>query len=422
MTARAAGRRKGPDRVGGGAAAAAAAIVGVMIALATAPGSVEAQQDTVQSQIQASQARLEQIRAERRELQREMEQLRGQARDISGEIQNIERQVDASAAALQELDYQTAALAASVQETTQRLVQSRDRLKERTVMLSQRLRTLYKQGPFHSARVLLSAASFGELLNRYKYLHLVSVHDRILLDDIGRLEWELTEQEQILKESLAQIEELRDEKLSEFAQLSHLEQSRTRALQGVREQVSETEGRMAQLEEDERRVTRVMEDLERRRLEAERRRAAAGIAATSATLDASALGELTWPVDGELIYQFGPERRPNGVTLRRNGIGIAAPPGTPVRAIRAGTVAVAEPMEGFGPGVVLSHGGGYYTLYLYLGETRVREGQDVPAGHVIGTVGTGPEEGPHLYLQIHAPVRGRAPVPVDPIPWLRDQP
>ncbi|MFP3949404.1 MAG: peptidoglycan DD-metalloendopeptidase family protein, partial [Longimicrobiales bacterium] len=77
-------------------------------------------------------------------------------------------------------------------------------------------------------------------------------------------------------------------------------------------------------------------------------------------LDAGALGELQWPVEGEILYRFGPERRPNGVTLRRNGIGIAAPAGTPVRSVRSGVVVVAEPMEGFGPGVVLSHGKGYY--------------------------------------------------------------
>ncbi len=393
-----------------------------LLALLALPWPVVAQQDTVQGQIRASQARLEQIRAERRDLQQEMEQLRGRARNISGEISNIERQVNASAAALQELDYQTAALAANAEGITQQLVQTRDRLKERTVVLTQRLRSIYKQGPLHSTRVLLSAASFGDLLNRYKYLHLISVHDRLLLDEIGELERKLTDQEQELKHSLGRIERLREEKLSEFAQLSYLEHSRARTLQSVRARVSETEGRMAQLEEDERRVNAVVEDLERRRLEAERRRAAAGMTNSAATLDASALGQLSWPVEGELLYRFGPERRPNGVTLRRNGIGIAAAPGTPVRAVRAGTVVVAEPMEGFGPGVVLSHGGGYYTLYLYLGETRVQEGQDVPAGYVLGTVGSGPEEGPHLYLQIHAPVRGQSPVPVDPLPWLRRQP
>lgn len=391
---------------------------GLLAALAAVPGALAAQQDSVQAQIQASQERLEEIRAERGELQRQMEQLQGRARDISGEIRNIERQVTASASALQELDYQTAALASNTEGITRRLVQTRDRLKERTVVLKQRLRSIYKQGPLHAARVLLSAASFGDLLNRYKYLHLISVHDRMLLDEIRTLEQKLTDQERELRESLGQMERLREEKLSEFAQLQYLEQSRTRTLESVQARVSAAEGQIAKLEEDERRVNQVVERLERARLEAERRRAAAGLSRTATTLDASALGELIWPVEGEILYRFGPERRPNGVTLRRNGIGISADPGTPVLAVRGGTVVVAERMEGFGPGVVLSHGGGYYTLYLYLGDIRVQEGQDVPTGHVLGTVGEGPDEGPHLYLQIHAPLRGQSPIPVDPLPWL----
>lgn len=382
------------------------------------PGTLAAQEDSVQTQIRASQERLEEIRAERSELQRQMEQLQGRAHDISGEIRNIERQVTASAEALQELDYQTAALASSTEGITRRLVQTRDRLKERTVVLKQRLRSIYKQGPLHAARVLLSAASFGDLLNRYKYLHLISVHDRMLLDEISALEQELTEQERDLTESLGQIERLREEKLSEFAQLQYLEQSRTRTLESVQARVSAAEEQIARLEEDERRVNQVVEGLERARLEAERRRAAAGLSRTATTLDASALGELIWPVEGEILYRFGPERRPNGVTLRRNGIGISAEPGTPVRAVRGGTVVVAERMEGFGPGVVLSHGGGYYTLYLYLGEIQVQEGQDISTGHVLGSVGDGPDEGPHLYLQIHAPLQGQSPIPVDPLPWL----
>ena len=386
---------------------------------ALAPHVAAAQQDTVQAQIRASQDRLDQIRAEREQLQREMQTLRGQARNLSAELGNIERQVQASAQALQELDYQTAALGSSVEETTGQLVTTRDRLKERQVVLSQRVRDVYQQGPLHAVRVLLSAENFSDLLNRYKYLHLISVHDRILLNDITQLEQQLARQERELRESLAQIERLRDEKLSEFAQLQQLERSRSRTLTRVRDRVTVAEGRIQQLEEDERRVTAVVEELERRRLEAERRRAAAGLAGAAGSLDASAFGELPWPVRGPLLYRFGPERRPNGVTLRRNGIGIAADPGTPVRAVRSGTVVVAEPMEGFGRGVVLSHGGGYYSLYLYMGQIRVQEGEDVQAGAVLGTVGSGPEEGPHLYLQLHAPVGGTSPVPVDPLPWLQ---
>jgi murein hydrolase activator len=397
--------------------------VGVMLLLVLVlPVAAAAQQDTVQQQIRASQDRLEEIRNERARLQRAMGELQGVVRDISTELRNIEEQAHASAEALSELDYQTTVLAANVEDTNRQLIQTRDRLKERNVVLSQRLRVIYRLGPLHSVRVLLSAASFSDLLNRYKYLHLISVHDRLLMEEIASLERALSAQEHELHRSLGQLESLRTERLSEFAHLQHLEQTRARALQVARAQVSQAERRMQQLANDERRVTGLIEEMERRRLADARRRAAAGVADAASTLTAANLGQLRWPVRGQLLYGFGPDRRPGGVTLRRNGIGISAPPGSPVQAVGAGTVVVARPMEGFGPGVVLSHGGGYYSLYLYLGEVAVREGQDVAAGDIVGTVGRGPEEGPHLYLQIHAPNQGTTPTPVDPLPWLQPLP
>jgi len=400
------------------------AVGAVLIVLAGFPsGGVAGQtQDTIQQQIRASQERLEQIRAERDRLQQSMHTLEGRARDLSADLANIERQAEASGEALRELDYQTAALAASAEDLSSRLVQTRDRLRERNVVLNQRLRAIYRQGPLHAVRVLLSAESFGDLLNRYKYLHLISAHDRRLLEEIVTLDRTLTAQEHELQRNLTEIERLRAEKLSEFAQLQHLEQTRVLALREVRGQVTQAERRIQQLAADERRLAGLVEEMERRRIEEERRRAAAGVSRGVGTVSPAHLGQLPWPLRGELVYRFGPDRRPGGVTLRRNGIGIAAQPGTAVAAVGDGTVVVARPMEGFGPGVVLSHGGGYYSLYLYLGEIRVREGQDVAAGEVVGSVGRGPEEGPHLYLQIHAPTAGQTPSPVDPMQWLRPVP
>lgn len=109
--------------------------------------------------------------------------------------------------------------------------------------------------------------------------------------------------------------------------------------------------------------------------------------------------------------------------LRWNGLGIAAPTGTPVRAVRAGRVALAGPFEGYGPTVVLSHGDGFYTLYLYLEDIGVVEGRDVEAGQVVGTVGgSQTPEGPHLEFQIRAPLQGSSPQAQDPLQWLRPLP
>jgi septal ring factor EnvC (AmiA/AmiB activator) len=128
------------------------------------------------------------------------------------------------------------------------------------------------------------------------------------------------------------------------------------------------------------------------------------------------MGTLDWPVEGRLLYSFGPVTQPNGTIVRWNGIGIGAPAGSPVAAVEAGTVALAGPFEGYGPTVVLSHGGGYYTLYLYLREVSVRIGDQVARGSMLGTVGgQASGEGPHIEFQIRLP-GGQA---ADPLNWLR---
>jgi murein DD-endopeptidase MepM/ murein hydrolase activator NlpD len=97
-------------------------------------------------------------------------------------------------------------------------------------------------------------------------------------------------------------------------------------------------------------------------------------------------------------------------------VGIGAAAGTPVRAVEAGTVEMAAPFEGYGPTVVVSHGGGYYSLYLYLRDVQVRAGTQITKGQVIGTVGgEGTPEGAHVEFQIREPGGGA----VDPITWLR---
>lgn len=390
---------------------------------AAAPGPAAAQ-DSLRAQIRASQDRLEQIRAERAQLQAEMERLRSQVHDVASELVNIERQVAASTRALRELDFQAAALDSTIAATTRELLMTRDRLQERTVLLHARLRSIYKRGPLHTVRVLLSAQSFSDLLNRYKYLHLIAAYDRRLVDHVRRLEQKLVVQERELRQDQEELERLRREKAEELAHLRELEARHEAALRRYRAQALQTEDRLAQLERDEARLTDLIAELERRRLDAERRRAVAGAApAAEGTITTADLGKLDWPVEGKLVYRFGPERRPNGVVLRWNGIGIAAPVGTPVRAVEAGTVVLAGPLEGYGPTVMLSHGGGYYTLYLYLQSVSVREGDLVTAGQVIGTVGgERTPEGPHIEFQVRVPVAGGRPEPMDPLEWLRSRP
>ncbi len=426
----------------------AAALAALLLA---APSWAGAQQNTSR-ELSQSQRRLQEIREERRDLADQLKNLRSQVRNLSGEEQILRRQAEASAGVLEEVEFQLERTERQIAVTTRELLDTQDRLAERRALLQRRLRDIYKRGPLQSAEVLLTAGSFSDLLNRYKYLHLVARHDRTLLDEVRELEKQLVFRDRQLKRSLQEVQVLQGERLTEHQQLELLREERRRTLGIVQRQATTTQTRMTSLARDERQLASLITTLERRRREAERRetarreaerreaarraaaaRAASGEskaaapapaaprpspAASSGTsrLSTSDLGQLGWPVEGRVLYRFGRTTTPSGTVLRWNGIGIGAARGTPVRAVESGTVVLAEPFEGYGPSVVVSHGGGYYSLYLYLDDVRVADGAEIARGQVLGTVGgQATPEGPHLEFQIRAP-GGQA---VDPLAWLR---
>lgn len=83
-----------------------------------------------------------------------------------------------------------------------------------------------------------------------------------------------------------------------------------------------------------------------------------------------------------------------------DGLDIAYPIGTPINAVRGGTVLVASDTgNGFGLHVVIDHGNGVTTLYGHCSKLLISQGQQVQTGQVIAEVGkTGRVTGPHLHL------------------------
>jgi murein DD-endopeptidase MepM/ murein hydrolase activator NlpD len=94
------------------------------------------------------------------------------------------------------------------------------------------------------------------------------------------------------------------------------------------------------------------------------------------------------------------------------GLDFAAPQGTPIYATANGTVEVAgNTGNGYGNHVVINHGYGYGTLYGHMFKVKVRSGQKVKRGEIIGYVGsTGKSTGPHCHYEVH-----RNGDPVDPV-------
>lgn len=108
------------------------------------------------------------------------------------------------------------------------------------------------------------------------------------------------------------------------------------------------------------------------------------------------------PVEAPVSGVFGTERVFNGeVQSRHLGLDYAAPAGTPVRAINAGTVLLAQKLYFEGGFIVIDHGQGLMSLYLHLSDFKVKEGDAVTTGEVIAQSGaSGRATGAHLHLAV----------------------
>ena len=131
---------------------------------------------------------------------------------------------------------------------------------------------------------------------------------------------------------------------------------------------------------------------------------------TTASLGSAATAssgtEFRWPAKGRIIQGFG---------SGNDGINIALPEGTPVKAVENGVVAYAgNELKGYGNLVLIRHDNGYVSAYANNGELKVKRGEQVKRGQTIATSGqSGNVSSPQLHFELR-----KGSTPVDPMPYL----
>ncbi|AGW14458.1 murein hydrolase activator EnvC family protein [Megalodesulfovibrio gigas] len=121
-------------------------------------------------------------------------------------------------------------------------------------------------------------------------------------------------------------------------------------------------------------------------------------------------GRMPWPVaGGEVAKSFTPQANP---PVR--GMAMKVADGASVHAVAAGKVVHDDTLRGFGRVVILMHGDDYFSLYAYLAESKVRMGQELAMGDVVGVSGFYPEiKGPGLYFELRFHQKA-----INPETWL----
>lgn len=125
---------------------------------------------------------------------------------------------------------------------------------------------------------------------------------------------------------------------------------------------------------------------------------------------ASDKADFRWPARGRVISGYSGKGG-------NEGINIAVPEGTPIKAAEGGTVAYAgSELKGYGNLVLIRHPNGYVSAYAHNGELKVKRGDAVKRGQVVANSGqTGNVSSPQLHFELR---KGSA--PVDPTPYLNN--
>lgn len=347
---------------------------------------VEKQIDSTQKKISKRKGTEQVLASDIARWSRKINRLQGSIDTLETRQARIQRDLDLRSARLgrtqRELRFQRA-----------RLTRLRTKLKQGQKLLAQRLVDLYQADRPDLLSVVLSSNGFADLIQRSEFLGRIQAQDERIITTVRAAKKDATEttarldtleqRQRTLKE---QVQERRDEVAVVKRDLidtrvgyARTKDGKARALASTRSNRRDLEKHLDKLVQESNRIQGVLSSV-------------------SAGPIRQGSGRFIWPINGTLTSPFCESR---SWEKCHPGIDVAAPTGTPIRAADGGTVRIAGWTGGYGNYTCIQHTSSLSTCYAHQSAIRVRVGQAVNKGQVIGLVGsTGFSTGPHLHFEV----------------------
>jgi murein DD-endopeptidase MepM/ murein hydrolase activator NlpD len=367
-------------------------------------------------------SRLADVRAKLAGVESREQALSAQIGAVSGEIVALERQVGDVSTRLSALEHDLALHRRKLAHITdlyvlqtRRLAYLRRQYATAINRLNRRIVAIYEHNDPDALEVLVSAASFSDVLEQLDFIRSIGKQDRRISQAVERARNEMRVLRRRTRATKKRVGAVTQVIAVRTAQERELRERLMARKQGLLVARGTTESALSSLESAHREYAGEAAALAAQSSELAARIQSAQLSPerTSASLIADGTtpssSGLIWPVSGPVVSPFGMRWG-----RMHEGIDIAAGSGTPVAAAAAGTVISAGWLGGYGNLVVIDHGGGLATAYAHLSGFGVGYGQSVAQGQVVGYVGcTGHCFGPHLHFEVR--VNG---VAVDPLGYL----
>jgi len=387
------------------AAAFAAAFLMLLV-----PASVPAK--GLESKLQAKEAKLSKVRERKGVLTTTISHFKVRIERLTGEVAVLRTREAKVRVRLDAKQRKLDVAQGELNVGKKHLAVVRGRLGRALVALREHLVAIYESGTPDILNVLVEAGGYEELVNRTEYLKRINGLDEAVVGRVRDLRDQVKRTVARLRSAKDAAEAARDAIAAEERALADARAAVQRRQTKLVAARRSREAALAKIGEREQQLDGDVASIQAK--------LAARLAGTgSAPLPAGPIrggngSGLIWPVDGPVVSGFG--SRFGGAEFHE-GIDIAVPSGTPIRAAAAGTVIFTEPESasgGYGNFTCIDHGGGLSTCYAHQESFAVSAGQQVSQGQVIGYSDcTGHCFGPHVHFEVR--IDG---APTDPMGYL----
>ncbi|WP_246837641.1 peptidoglycan DD-metalloendopeptidase family protein [Salinicola sp. MH3R3-1] len=351
------------------------------------PQEARARLDSLATDIQALQGKLENTQAARGDAQDELEQ-------VETAIGQTHKRLDTLQTERHKLDGEVDKL----QHKRQTLAADRDQQRE---ALARQFDALYRLGTTPQLKLLLNQDDPAEVDRLQHYLNALSSARREKLEQLRALNQQLDDNLAAIDQRRSRLDEVQTDLEQQRQRLASNLEERQALVAKLSGRYDSEQSRLEDLNQDRAHVERLLDRMQKELANLKKPPPSTAIRQTR--------GGLPWPVQGSMLSSYG-----SGDGVNRNGILIGAPEGTAIKAVHAGRVVFANWMRGFGNLLILDHGDGILTLYAHLQQIDVDPGQQVDNGQTVGAVGnTGGQSRSALYFEVRQ--NGN---PIDPSRWI----
>jgi septal ring factor EnvC (AmiA/AmiB activator) len=318
--------------------------------------------------------------------------------DTGKELQTIERDLELAQK--------------EIKQGEDELIFEKRTLKEKTKLLENRLRVIYKHRLTGYLEILFNSESFSDFLTRFRYIKNILSLDAKVINDIRQQMKKIEDNKMNLenREEILSLLKREVEKGKENIEFSI--RAKKSIINKINSQKEAYLKSLKELEQSSLEIKNIIERIYKQQEEDSKR-------VTQKEVPAITLkpkkGILALPVQGKLISGYGRHKNTDFNTYTFNsGIDISAPLGQVVHAAGSGEVIYTGSIKGYGQIIIIDHGGRITTLYAHLSKILIDIGDKVKKGQIVGQVG---DSGGVSSTRLHFEVRAEG-KPTDPMNWL----